>query len=67
VGCGNLSYSNFLRVPLSSVDQGSEMIGKQAAQMALKLVIEKGVHYPLNKLVKPQLIMRASSFRNLQA
>jgi len=27
VGCGNLSYSDFLRVPLSSVDQGSESTG----------------------------------------
>jgi LacI family transcriptional regulator len=67
VGCGNLSYSSFLRVPLSSVDQGSEMIGKQAAQMALKLVGEKGMQHPLNQLVKPQLIIRASSSRRLRA
>jgi LacI family transcriptional regulator len=31
VGCGNLSYSDFLRTPLSSVDQGSEGIGRQTA------------------------------------
>jgi len=67
VGCGNLSYSNFLRVPLSSVDQGSEMIGKQAAQMALKLVDEKGARCPLNKLINLRLISRASSSRNSQA
>jgi LacI family transcriptional regulator len=63
VGCGNLSYSDFLRVPLSSVDQGSETIGKQAALLALKLVGSKVLKSPQTKLVKPRLIIRASSRR----
>jgi LacI family transcriptional regulator len=37
MGCGNLSHSDFLRVPLSSVDQNNKMIGKTAATVALKL------------------------------
>ena len=32
VGCGNLSYSDFLRVPLTSVDQNSKMILEKLRQ-----------------------------------
>jgi DNA-binding LacI/PurR family transcriptional regulator len=37
VGCGNLSCSDFLRVPRSSVDQGSLTVGTLAEALALKL------------------------------
>jgi LacI family transcriptional regulator len=63
VGCGNLSYSDFLRVPLSSVDQNSRMIGKIAAALALKLADSKVQSRPKSTLVAPQLVVRASSFR----
>ena len=63
VGCGNLSYSDFLRVPLSSVDQGSETIGKQAADLALKMARKKGQVPPRLELVPPHLVVRASSKR----
>lgn len=63
VGCGNLSYSDFLRVPLSSVDQGSEEIGRQAAQLAIELIAEKTPPPPARKLTHPQLVVRASSRR----
>lgn len=33
VRCGNLSFSNFLRVPLTSVDQGRAAIGEQVAAL----------------------------------
>ena len=63
VGCGNLSYSDFLRVPLTSVDQNSKMIGKIAATQALKLA-ESKIPVPLKKaLVAPQLVVRTSSLR----
>jgi LacI family transcriptional regulator len=63
VGCGNLSYSDFLRVPLTSVDQNSMMIGKIAATQALKLA-ESKTPLPLKKaLVTPHLVVRASSLR----
>jgi len=63
VGCGNLSYSDFLRIPLSSVDQGSEQIGRQAAQLAMELITKKNHLAPIRRLTHPQLIVRASSSR----
>jgi LacI family transcriptional regulator len=63
VGCGNLSYSDFLRVPLSSVDQGSEVIGRQAADLAMKMARKKGQARPTLEFVPPHLVVRASSQR----
>jgi LacI family transcriptional regulator len=63
VGCGNVSYSDFLRVPLTSVDQNSKMIGKIAATLALKLALSKGPTEPKSALVQPHLVVRASSLR----
>jgi LacI family transcriptional regulator len=63
VGCGNLSYSDFLRVPLSSVDQGSLTIGKLAAALALKLAHNKTPRRPKSTMVPPHIVVRASSLR----
>jgi LacI family transcriptional regulator len=63
VGCGNLSYSDFLRVPLSSVDQGSKLIGKHAAALALKLAHNKDPMRPKSELLPPHIVVRASSLR----
>ncbi|HEV2134442.1 MAG TPA: LacI family DNA-binding transcriptional regulator [Terracidiphilus sp.] len=63
VGCGNLSYSDFLRVPLSSVDQGSARIGKTAAMMALKLAQARGRPAAKTELIEPHMVVRASSLR----
>lgn len=63
VGCGNLSYSDFLRVPLSSVDQGSKAIGKAAASLALRLTNTKIARRPKSDLITPHLVVRASSLR----
>jgi LacI family transcriptional regulator len=63
VGCGNLSYSDFLRVPLSSVDQGSETIGKSAADLALKITRKKDPVRPRTELISPRVVVRASSQR----
>ncbi len=63
IGCGNLSYSDFLRVPLSSVDQGSEEIGRRAAAMALQVASEKSTSRPKRELIEPRLVIRASSLR----
>ncbi len=62
-GCGNLSYADFLRVPLTSVDQNSKMIGKIAATQALKLAESKTPMRPKSAFVAPQLVVRASSLR----
>jgi LacI family transcriptional regulator len=63
VGCGNLSYSDFLRVPLTSVDQDSNAIGKHAAAMAMRLAGQERSTGTNVKLIPPRLIVRASSQR----
>lgn len=63
VGCGNLSYSDFLRVPLSSVDQGSARIGRVAAMMALKLAQSRTMPAAKTQLIEPHIVVRASSLR----
>jgi len=63
IGCGNLSYSDFLRVPLSSVDQGSENIGKSAAELALKIARKKEPVRPRTELISPRVVVRSSSQR----
>ena len=67
VGCGNLSYSDFLRVPLSSVDQGSENIGKYTAELALKIARKKVSIRPKTELIPPRLVVRSSSLRHARA
>jgi LacI family transcriptional regulator len=64
VGCGNLSYSDFLRVPLSSVDQGSESIGRHTAELALKIARKKAPVRPRTELIAPRLVVRSSSLRH---
>ncbi len=61
VGCGNLDNSDFLRVPLSSVDQGMEIIGKRVATLALKLAQPKSHGRPRSLFVEPHLVVRESS------
>jgi len=63
VGCGNVLYSDFLRVPLTSVDQDSSAIGKHAAELALTLM---SVDAPVRRrihMVTPRLVVRASTLR----
>jgi LacI family transcriptional regulator len=63
VGCGNLSYSDFLRVPLTSVDQNSSQIGKLSAELALAIVSANKATRPKTELSPPTLVVRASSMR----
>ncbi len=65
VGCGNVLYSDFLRVPLTSVDQDSAAIGRIAAELALALVGTKTPMRPRTELISPKLMVRASSMREL--
>jgi len=63
IGCGNLLYSEHLRVPLSSVDQNSIEMGERAARLALSL-LEAGVPpRPKTILLESKLIPRTSSAR----
>ena len=62
VGCGNVAYADFMRVPLTSVDQQSKAIGESAARLALDL-LEKPAVRVKQILFQPKLVERASSRR----
>jgi len=63
VGVGNVHYSDQLRVPLSTVDQSSAQVGRNAADLLLRL-IEKRARGVRTILLPPQLVVRESSVRN---
>jgi LacI family transcriptional regulator len=66
VGCGNVLYSDFLRVPLSTIDQDSETIGRQTAELALSVIEKKDSAEPRRVLIRPTVVARASSLRTLR-
>jgi len=63
VGCGNLLYDKFLKVPLSSVDQQAESIGRKAAELALRLIEAREPVPPQRILLEPKLVVRKSTER----
>lgn len=62
-GCGNVAYADFLRVPLTSVDQQSGAIGERTARMALAMLESGSPARRKTVLLKPKLIVRASTLR----
>ena len=60
IGCGNLRYANYLRVPLSSIDQGTTELGRIAGEYALE-ISAKPEQTPKSVLVPATLIARVSS------
>ncbi|MEE3624438.1 LacI family DNA-binding transcriptional regulator [Nitrospirillum sp. BR 11752] len=60
IGCGNLSYADFLRIPLSSVDQGAEAIGRRVADLAVSRNLTGPRHIDF---IPPRLVARASTLR----
>lgn len=60
VGCGNVRYSDYLRVPLSSIDQSTGQLGEQAGQLALDLIANPATA-PRSIRVEPKLVVRAST------
>lgn len=60
VGCGNVRYSSYLRVPLSSIDQSTSELGKSAGELALDLIRDHA-GAPRKIRIAPRLIIRASS------
>jgi len=60
VGCGNLRYANYLRVPLSSVDHGTAELGRIAGEFALELSSHPEQE-PKSILIPSRVIARASS------
>jgi LacI family transcriptional regulator len=65
VGAGNVHYSDFLAVPLTTVDQGTSEIGKRAADMLLELITSKTALRPRKVLILPKLVARRSTKRDL--
>jgi LacI family transcriptional regulator len=64
VRCGNLHYNSSLRVPLSSIDQHSQLIGERAGHMTLDLIEQKVRPQPMSLILEPSLVMRKSSNRS---
>jgi LacI family transcriptional regulator len=66
IGCGNLYYNQSLRVPLSSMDQHSRLIGEKAAGILHDLLESKERPQPKSVILNPTLVMRASTMRKPQ-
>jgi LacI family transcriptional regulator len=62
MGCGNVTYAGFMRVPLTSVDQQSQLIGETSARLALDL-LEKNPRHPKRAVLRPTLVKRESTNR----
>jgi LacI family transcriptional regulator len=62
-GCGNVLYADFLKVPLTTVDQNTQEIGERAATLALSLIQSKGPVLPKSVILQPRLIVRDSTRR----
>jgi LacI family transcriptional regulator len=61
VGCGNLRYAEYLKVPLSSIDHSTQHMGEIAAKLAIELATTPGLQ-PKSVLLEPRLVVRQSSF-----
>jgi LacI family transcriptional regulator len=65
IGCGNFRYADYLRVPLSSIDQDTAELGRIAGEFALDLSA-KPEQEPKSILAPPKLIVRESTLRASQ-
>jgi LacI family transcriptional regulator len=63
IGASNTRHSDFLRVPLTTIDQSSELTGELAGELLLKLMQSKRPRKPQTILVPPKLIVRESTMR----
>jgi LacI family transcriptional regulator len=61
IGCGDVHYAPFLRVPLSSVAQQSDEMGRTAGRLALSLIAAKRPPKPTAILLEPTLRIRQST------
>jgi len=64
IGCGNLRYANYLRVPLSSIDHQTGELGRLAGQFAMDLSADPDLQ-PRSVLVPSVVIARESSIGSL--
>ncbi len=67
VGCGNLHFDGSLRVPLTSIDHHSQVMGERAGAILLNLFDSKVRPNPVSVILDPALVVRASSRKTPQA
>jgi len=60
IGCGNFRYADYLRIPLSSIDQSTAELGRLAGELALELTAQPGLP-TRTVLVEPRLVVRQST------
>jgi len=63
IGVGNIHYSDFLRVPLSTIDQGSLLTGQRAGELLLRVMSSRRRIRPRAVSIPPKLIVRESTMR----
>lgn len=63
IGSGNFRFDDALQIPLSSIDQRSELLGQRAAQLAIRLVTTHGETRPKAIVLEPSLVVRKSTER----
>ncbi len=61
MGCGNIRLSEYLEVPLSTIDQCPEQQGAEAARLALSMIAQERRPRAERFLVEPKLIAREST------
>lgn len=66
VGCGNVGYSEYLRCPLTSIDQSIPEQGRAAGALALGLDAD-GAQAPQTVKLVPKLVVRGSTVRGAGA
>lgn len=66
VGAGNVHYSDVLRVPLTTVDQGTSRMGTRAAELVLERMAAKRMLRPKRVLIAPKLVVRKSTQRQAE-
>jgi LacI family transcriptional regulator len=62
VGCGNIGYAEYLRCPLTTIDQSVSELGRIAGELALSLD-QDNTQPPRTILLQPKLIARNSTIR----
>ncbi|RXH54155.1 LacI family DNA-binding transcriptional regulator [Granulicella sibirica] len=61
VGCGNLHYDVHLKIPLTSVDQRTSLLGERTGKMLLSILQKPGKSNFRKTLEKARVVVRGSS------
>ena len=60
VGFDNLSYTEHLQVPLTTVDQPKDLLGRRASELLLERMEHGAALPPRREVYQPRLVIRAS-------